>query len=386
MKILVLGGYGEMGRVAVIDLFETFKGEVIVAGRDDEKAKKFANSFKSKEVKWAHLDINEHGKLTQMLRDCDVVINATQYNMNLKVMAAALAAGVNYVDLGGLFHMTREQLKLDSKFRKAGITAIIGCGATPGITNVMAVYGAGFFDRITSIHVQFADKDYTHYDMPFVVPYSMRTIFDEFSMKPAVFLNGKLEFVEPMSGAEEINFPSPVNKTTCFYTLHSEVATFPSSFRDRGIKNCSFKGGFERGFVEKVKFLIDTGLASENPVHYDNCMVVPRDFTVKMLNRFIPEKARVNDTEFLRVELIGEKKRLVVYCKSVSNKKWNIPAGSWDTGTPPSIVAQMLVNGDIEKNGVLPPEVCVNPEIFFKELAKRQILVFVRHKGVEDEV
>ncbi len=371
-----------MGRVIVIDLFETFKGEVIVAGRNEKKAKKFTNSFKSKKVKWVQLDINEHEKLTQILRDYDVVINATQYNMNLKVMAAALAAGVDYVDLGGLFHMTRKQLKLDRKFKKAGVTAVIGCGATPGITNVMAAYGSRFFDRINSIHIQFANKDYTKYNMPFVVPYSMRTIFDEFSTKPAVFLNGGIEFVEPMSGAEEINFPRPVNRATCFYTLHSEVATFPSSFGVKGIKNCSFKGGFERDFVDKVKFLIDTSLASENPVHYDNCMIVPRDFTVKMLNRFIPENARVNDIEFLRVELVGEKsnrkKRLVVYCKSISNKKWNIPAGSWDTGTPPSIVAQMLVNGDITKNGVLPPELCVNPEIFFKELAKRQIRIFVR--------
>lgn len=380
MKILVLGGYGEMGRISVIDLFETFKGEIIVAGRSKEKAKGFVNSFKSKKVKWVQADINQFEKLTQILSDCDVVINATQYNMNLKVMAAALSAEVNYIDLGGLFHITRKQLKLDKKFKKAGITAIIGCGATPGITNIMAAYGAKFFDRINSINVQFADKDYTKYDMPFVVPYSMHTIFDEFSMKPAVFKNGKFKFVEPLNGLEEINFPRPVNKATCFYTLHSEVATFPFSFKTKGIKSCSFKGGFEKDFVDKVKFLIDTGFASENPVSYNNYSIVPRNFTVKILNEFIPENTRINDIEFLRVEILGKRsgrnKRLVVYCKSVSNKKWDIPAGSWNTGTPPSIVAQMLANGSITKRGVMPPELCINPKIFFKELKKRQINVF----------
>ncbi len=380
MKILVLGGYGEMGKIVVIDLFETFNGEIIVAGRNKEKAELFANSFKNKKVKWVHIDINQSKELTKTLSNCDVVINTTQYNMNLKVMEAALTARIHYIDLGGLFHQTKKQLKLNKKFKTAGIIAIVGCGATPGITNIMANYGSKFFEEINDIHVQFADKDYTKYNMPFVVPYSMHTIFDEFSMKPAIFLNGKLKFVEPISGSEKIKFPHPVNKATCFYTLHSEVATFPSSFKSKGIQNCSFKGGFDKNFVDKVKFLIDTGFDSENPERQNDYTIIPREFTIKMLNKFIPEDDKVNDIEFLRVEILGKKnnqnKKLVIYCKSVSNKKWNIPAGSWNTGTPPSIIAQMLLKGDITKKGVLPPELCINSEIFFKELAKRQIKVF----------
>lgn len=385
MKILVLGGYGEMGKIIVIDLFETFNGEIIVAGRNKEKAEQFANSFKNKKVTWIKADINQQEELTNILNNCDVVINTTQYSMNLKVMESALSAQVNYIDLGGLFHQTRKQLKLHKKFKTAGLTAIIGCGATPGITNIMAAYGSTYFDEINAIHVQFADKDYTKYDTPFVVPYSMHTIFDEFSMKPAVYQDGDFKFVEPITGSEKINFPHPVNNAICFYTLHSEVATFPSSFKTKGIKNCSFKGGFDKDFVEKVKFLIDTGFDSENPVKQGKVTIIPRDFTIKMLNKFIPENTKVNDIEFLRVEIHGTKnnqdKKLVVYCKSVSNKKWNIPAGSWNTGTPPSIIAQMLINKDITIKGVIPPELCINSEIFFKELEKRQIKVSKKYLG-----
>lgn len=380
MKILVLGGYGEIGKIIVIDLFETFIGEIIVAGRNKKKAEQFANSFKNKKVKWIKADINQKEELTKILNNCDVVINTTQYNMNLKVMEAALNARVNYIDLGGLFHQTKKQLKLHKKFKTAGITAILGCGATPGITNIMAAYGTKFFDEINAIHVQFADKDYTKYDTPFVVPYSMHTIFDEFSMKPAVFFNKKIKFVEPITGLEKIIFPHPVHNAICFYTLHSEVATFPISFKTKGLKNCSFKGGFDKDFVEKVKFLIETGFDSENPVKQNNVTIIPREFTIKMLNKFIQKNTKINDIEFLRVEISGKKnnqnKKLVVYCKSESNKKWNIPAGSWNTGTPPSIIAQMLLNDEITIKGVIPPELCINPETFFKELEKRQIKVF----------
>lgn len=379
MKIVVLGGYGEMGRITVIDLLETFKGKIVVAGRNEEKAKAFAGSFKSNNIMHAKADADEPEKLTELLEGSDVVINATQYTTNLQVMEAALSAGVNYVDLGGLFHMTKKQLELDPGFKKKDILAVVGCGATPGITNIMAAYGSGVLDTIESIHVQFADKDYTKYDMPFVVPYSMRTIFDEFSMEPAVFSGGKLRFVKPLTGEEEIEFPSPVNIATCFYTLHSEVATFPSSFKDKGIKNCSFKGGFPKEFVEKIKFLIDTGFSSTTPVKYKNIDVVPLDFTVSLLNRFIPQKERIKDIEFLRVELQGttggKKKNIIVYCESKSNSRWNIPAGTWNTGVPPSIIAQMISEGILEKTGVMPPELCIDPELFFKELDRRNISI-----------
>lgn len=377
MKIVVLGGYGEMGRITVIDLFETFKGKIVVAGRNEDKAKAFAESFKSNNIEWARADADEPQELIELLRGSDVVINATQYITNLQVMETALSAGANYVDLGGLFHMTKKQLKLNNSFKKKGKLAVVGCGATPGITNIMAAYGSGLLDTIDSIHVQFADMDYTKYDMPFVVPYSMRTIFDEFSMEPALFSGGKLKYVKPLSGEEEIQFPSPVNRATCFYTIHSEVATFPSSFKDKGIKNCSFKGGFPKEFVEKIKFLIDTGFATTTPVKYKNIDVVPLDFTVSLLNRFIPEKDRIKDVEFLRVELSGKRNRknrnVIVYCESRSNSRWNIPAGTWDTGVPPSIIAQMITENKIEKRGVMPPELCIDPELFFGELAKRKI-------------
>ncbi|MBI2146877.1 saccharopine dehydrogenase NADP-binding domain-containing protein [Candidatus Woesearchaeota archaeon] len=389
-KIVVLGGYGEMGRVTVIDLVETFKGGIIIAGRNKEKARQFANSFKNKQVTWAEADVTKHDSIVRLLRQCDVVINATQYTANIDVMAAALEAKIGYVDLGGLFHMTRKQLKLHKRFKAAGRTAILGCGATPGITNVMAAYGAALFDHIGSIHVQFADKDFTRYSMPFAVPYSMRTIFDEFSMKPAIFSGGRFQFVAPIAGKEEILFPPPVNRATCFYTLHSEVATFPLSFKDKGIKDCSFKGGFDAGFVDKIRFLIDTGFSSEQQVIHAGRKIVPRDFAIQLLNKFIPEHEKIQDAEFLRIAIDGKKgnkrKSVVIYCKAVSNKRWNIPAGSWDTGTPPSIIAQMMISGEIQKKGVLPPEQCIQPSLFFKKLRQRNMIILIEEDGKRRQV
>ena len=137
--------------------------------------------------------------------------------MNVEVMKSALKNSVHYLDLGGLYHTTLKQLKLNKQFEKKNVLALLGCGATPGITNIMANHGSKMLDKIDSIHIQFGDKDYTNYNMPIVVPYSMYTVIDEFSKRPAVFTNGKMSFVDPISGAVDIDFQAPVRgKVSCF--------------------------------------------------------------------------------------------------------------------------------------------------------------------------
>lgn len=86
-----------------------------------------------------------------MLDGQDCAVNAVNYYHNLTVMAACLRKAVPYVDLGGLFHMTRRQLSLDGQFREAGVTVVIGVGADPGITNVHAAYAARRLRTIESI-------------------------------------------------------------------------------------------------------------------------------------------------------------------------------------------------------------------------------------------
>ena len=55
----------------------------------------------------------------------------------------------------------------------------------------------------------------------------------------------------------------------------------------------------------------------------------------------------------------------------------SVPAGTLDTGVPPSIIAQMIARGEIIKTGAMEPGFCVDPEKFFDELKKRGMHVYV---------
>lgn len=367
---VVLGGYGEMGKIIVRDLFETARDTIIVAGRDIRKAKLFADSFKTRRVKAVAVNVTNLPALAKFLSGKSVCINSTNYYFNLHVMRASLKAKVPYLDLGGLYHMTKKQLALHSAFKKAGVLAILGCGATPGITNIMAAYGADFFDKIESIHIKFAGADFTNYKMPFVLPYSAQTLFDEFSMKAAVLENGRIRMKPAMSDEKIDVFPKPVNTAQCGNILHSELATFPISFKKKGIKNCTFKGSFGREFTDLFKMLVSLGFAKE-PY---------RKLAVDFFNNFLPpSRVKIRDLEYLRVTLQGKKngsnKKIILDSLAKSDPRWNAPAGTVDTAVPPSIIAQMIVNGKIGQKGVLPPEKCIDPTAFFQALKKRKIEV-----------
>jgi lysine 6-dehydrogenase len=383
MKFVVLGGTGMMGRIAVRDLFESSKGEIVIASTELKRAQAAADKYNSGRVGAAQIDVKDTAALSGLLRDADVAVNCVQYYFNLDVMEGALRAGAHYLDLGGLYHTTLKQLRLDPRFRKEGLSAVLGMGSTPGITNVLAAYGSGFFDSISSIDIKFGAADFSKIKgRPFPVPYSVQTLLEEFTLPPMVFKKGRMVEEKPLGGLEQADFPKPVGRKTAFYTLHSELATFPSSFSGKGVKDVSFRVSFEKEFVEKVLFLSDTGMASDKPLDYKGSQVVPRELLSKAISlQPRPEVLKLDDYECLMADMKGRKsgkvKRIKVCCMARSMPAWGAAAGDVDTGTPPSIVAQMLASGEIEDKGAFPPEFHVPHKLFFKELNKRRMKIFL---------
>src|SRR6266567_665324 len=165
---------------------------------------------------------------------------------------------MHIIVLGGAGAMgrvtVRKLMNLHAEAEAAGITAILGMGGTPGITNILARAAADKLDRVESMKVELGCSDATPSAAPLVAPYSIRTILDEFTKQPQVFQDGVWYPQQPLSGQEEMIFPLPVGRATAIYSLHSECATFPISFRDKGIHYVSFKIAFPPDFIAKLKF------------------------------------------------------------------------------------------------------------------------------------
>lgn len=322
-KFLVLGGCGAIGRVVVRDLFDSHRQNRITVA--DFKPVELIRSPRVRTVFADARNFDPSGHT--------VLINCTQHHFNLHVMRAALKAGVHYIDLGGLFYWTRRQLKLHRQFQRAGLTAILGMGCAPGITNVMAAALA----PKKSVKIRVGTKDFNPAPG---FPYSAQTIREELTLTAWIVAAGKFKEVKPRTGWERVKFPPPVGWQWLVRTRHSEVATLPVTFK---LRECDFKVGFDRQFVRAVI----AGKIPNQPV----------------------SRGQPDDYEIARVIADGR----ILDCHVRSRQ--HASAGDRDTGCPPSIVAQMIVTQQITQRGVLPPEIAVPVEPFFRELKKRGMVI-----------
>ena len=241
MKIVLLGGAGLMGRATARDLLEMQSDvELVLADIDMAGAERVATSLgedvagAAGRVRVARVDAADPDSVRPVIHGAAAVINSAQYYVNLPVMQAALAERVPYVDLGGLFHTTREQLQLFTAFRDAGVTAVIGMGSTPGVTNVQARHGARFLERIDSIHVY--NGNTPNPDSLLAWGYSINTILDEVTKRPVVFRDGQFVELEPLAEPERFTFVEPIGELDVHHSLHSELASLPAAFAREGVR------------------------------------------------------------------------------------------------------------------------------------------------------
>jgi saccharopine dehydrogenase-like NADP-dependent oxidoreductase len=331
-KFIVLGGCGAIGRVVVRDLWESHRrNQITVADYRPQEL------IRSPRVRTVFADARKPD-----LRGHTVVINCTQHDFNLCVMRAALRDRVHYVDLGGLFHWTRRQLQLHRPFQRAGLTAILGMGCAPGITNVMARAAIEQLGGAKSVKIRVGSKDFNPSPG---FPYSAQTILEELTLPPWIVSGGRFRQVKPRTGWERVRFPKPVGAQWVVRTRHSEVATLPVTFQ---LRQCDFKVGFDRQFVRDVI----AGKVPKQPA----------------------SRGKPDDYEIARV-IVDDK--LIYDCHARSKPEWHASAGDIDTGCPPSIVAQMIATGEIAQRGVWPPEVAVPVAPFFRELRNRGMRIEV---------
>jgi len=367
-----------MGSETTRDLARTSSfAEIVVADVDLAKAAAFCDSLGDKRLRAMSVDVTDVAGLVALFKEYDIVLNCTSYKFGLGITEAAIAAGRSMLDLGGLYN-TPKQLDMDEKARAAGCTVLLGCGATPGVTNLMARRGSEHMDEVEEIHVAFAT-----FRAIAPSPGLLDTVMDEFSpgTKRFYFENGEFIETAPFTGAKEVEFWSPVGKQTTYFVPHSETRTMPRFFGP-SLKRVDVRGCWRPETMEGLRTFNRFGLLETHPVKIAGAEIGPKQF---LRECFLQYTAPTDDDEWaflVNVEVVGRKgAQTVVATYNLSHppkSEWQFSCTAKVTGIPASIGAQLLAAGRGNRAGVLAPEACFEPREFFAELAKRQILVHER--------
>jgi lysine 6-dehydrogenase len=236
VRVGVLGAGGTIAPAIVRDLAES---EEVTAMRlldlDLRRAEEVAAEHGAGKAQVRRADATSN--LAEQLDGMEVLVNSAAYRVNLTAMRAALEAGCHYLDLGGLYHVTAEQLRLSPDFERRGLLALLGIGSAPGKTNLLAARAVRELPgRASSISVLAAGRDLDPTDGP-SFPYALRTLIDEITMPPMALINGRPQELRPMQPGPRADFGEPIGEAETVFTLHSEVLTFGESF---GAPNVTF--------------------------------------------------------------------------------------------------------------------------------------------------
>jgi lysine 6-dehydrogenase len=349
VRAAVLGAGGIIAPAIVRDLAESEEvDDLLLLDLDGERAAEVAQAHGGSKARAATADARNG--LAQSLADADVLVNSASYRVNLDAMRACLEAGCHYVDLGGLYWMTGDQLAMSPEFERAGLLALLGMGSSPGKTNVMAaraVHELGETPR--RIDVIAAGRDLDPPDGA-SFPYALQTLVDELTMSPMVQRGGEPTELEPMQPGGMVDLPEPIGHAETIYTLHSEVRTFPSSF---GCAECSFRLSLSPRVLERVRALAET---DEYELAAASRAALPAS----------PETVSVH-----RVEAEAEHRLAIVTATTEPIEAWQIGGSIVSTAAPAAAAVRLLARGRIAARGALPPELCVAPDDLFPELERR---------------
>lgn len=393
MRVMILGGAGNVALATARDFLEIDADEVaelVLADLRFEEVQKRAQELRSERVTPAAVDINDRKSLVELAKTSDIIINeAHAGRLQLLAMEAALEAGTHYIDLGTFPEIMREQLKLDSKFETAGLTAILGLGSGPGINNIIARALADKLDCVQSIQMSFASASLTKSTGPLTLPYDVGGLWALFTLKPVIFENGR--YVEKPSFynlyreglLEQAQFPDPIGICRLGYFPHVEPHTIPVSLAEKGVKTVYVKGGFNQSLIEKFGLLIDLGLTDLEPIVMRGVAVVPQEVLAACIAKLPVQRTEAIDYGCTRVRVSGEKNgdELEYTAEMVSGPYRGLNGVQHRTGHAPAIGARMIHRGVIKRRGAFPPEVGVPTEVFFKELGRRDLKVSYTYRS-----
>ncbi|MEU4580229.1 saccharopine dehydrogenase NADP-binding domain-containing protein [Nonomuraea sp. NPDC023979] len=130
-SILVLGGYGAVGREAAHALAGHPGTNVIVAGRNPGKAPPVPGTTARR------VDAADPADLARALDGVDTVLMCAEVD-NARVARACVERGIHYVDVTASHHLLAALQALDEPAREHGATLAMSVGLIPGVTNLLA--------------------------------------------------------------------------------------------------------------------------------------------------------------------------------------------------------------------------------------------------------
>lgn len=246
-RVLILGGYGFFGRIIAEKLAGTPGLDLLLAGRDSNKATALAYQLGLRAENARALDATDRA-LPALLRKLGVntVIHTAGpfQGQNYHVAAACIQARAHYLDLADGRAFVTGITALDTAARNAGICVISGVSSLPALSSAVVDQHVTHFKRIDSIAIGISSGA----KLPGVA--TLRGVMGYCGNPFPVWENGAWAQAHGWLDRRTFGFPKPVGTRLLGRCDVPDLALLPARYA--GVRTVSFHAGFASEAGHKV--------------------------------------------------------------------------------------------------------------------------------------
>jgi saccharopine dehydrogenase-like NADP-dependent oxidoreductase len=223
-KIVVLGGYGALGRQIGAMLARDAAIDCVVAGRDAERGRALAASIGAR---FQALDINNATALSVALDGAYAVVDTCGPfdTRSYLVAEACIQNGAHYVDVADTRAYVEGFRRLDEAARAKGCLLVTGAGAALGVATVLADSLAERYERVDEIHVAVTTGNLDRRG-----PATLRTVLGYAGRSLDLMEQGRWRKAFGWSRGTSIRFPAPVGKRRGYLSDTPDLDIFPPRY------------------------------------------------------------------------------------------------------------------------------------------------------------
>lgn len=378
-KVIIIGAGGVGSVVAhkcgqVAEVFD----EIILASRNEEKCKAIAADIQ-RNIRTARVDADSVPDLIELFgrERPDLVINVALPYQDLTIMDACLETGVHYVDTANYEPLETAKFEYSwqwayqDRFKQKGLTALLGSGFDPGVTNVFTAWMLKHdFDEIEELDI--IDANAGNHGMPFATNFNPEINIREVTAPCRHFEEGTWVESPALSTSETFDFPEGIGPLKIYRMYHEELESLAKHIP--GLRKARFWMTFSDNYLKHLEVLQNVGMTRIDPVLYEGREVVP----LKFLKAVLPDPASLGPKTkgktcigcIARGKKGGVEKKVYVYniCDHEDCfREVKSQAVSYTTGVPAMIGAKMLLEGKWSGAGVFNMEQ-FDPDPFMEDL------------------
>jgi len=348
MSKIVILGCGAVGRYMAIDLCKDPSNEVISVDLNREALEHLAREHP---VQIRVEDLSTAKGVTRAVEDADIVIGSVPYSIGYAMLENVIRAGKNIVDIS---YFLEDPFGLDELAKTKGVTAVVDCGVTPGMANI--ILGDHTRKMKASRYECYVGGVPKSRNVPlgYKSPFPVLEVLEEYAESGSMVEDGKV-VVRPMLSETMTIDLDRVGTMACLNSDGLRTLISTMDIPDMFEKTLRYPE-----HVEQMRVFRDTGLLNMSPIQVKGVSVRPIDVTASLLSPLWKYEAGEADITVMRLVISGmEDGKPATYTWDMYDE-YDAATGTLSmartTGYTCTSVTRLVLDGVYSQKGISPPE------------------------------